>query len=78
LKKLRLSLYLNIAAAEIHLEHLESALTWCNKALDLDFENVKARYRRASVHLKLKNFSQAKADLLRGFFLLSFSLFFLL
>jgi tetratricopeptide (TPR) repeat protein len=58
----KLSLYLNVALAYIKLEKLDNAYQYCNDALSLDTNNVKALYRRASVLYQKRKFDDAMRD----------------
>ena len=60
--EMKLSLYLNVALAYIKLEKLDNAYQYCNDALSLDSNNVKALYRRASVLYQKRKFDDAMKD----------------
>lgn len=60
--EMKLSLYLNVALAYIKLEKLDNAYQYCNDALSLDTNNVKALYRRASVLYQKRKFDDAMRD----------------
>lgn len=60
--EMKLSLYLNVALAYIKLEKFDNAYQYCNDALSLDSNNVKALYRRASVLYQKRKFDDAMKD----------------
>lgn len=68
LRKLKLTMYLNIAACNIKTKDYEAAVASCNEALKLDPYNVKALYRRARavalpINSGVEEFRAAIADL---------------
>lgn len=68
LRKLKLRMYLNIAACNIKTKDYEAAVASCNEALKLDPYNVKALYRRARavalpINSGVEEFRAAIADL---------------
>jgi len=65
-KAVKLSLHLNLALAYIKLDKPDNALRSCNDALDLDPDNVKALYRRASVYYDKKKWDDAGKDAKRA------------
>lgn len=52
-----------MALAYIKLEKLDNAFQSCNEALTIDPNNVKALYRRATVHHGRRKFDDALKDL---------------
>lgn len=60
----RLTLFLNQAMANIKLGNYGAAIKNCGKALEIDENNTKALFRRASANKLLCNYAEAKADLL--------------
>ena len=62
-KGVKLSLNLNLALAYTKLENMDQALRVCNDALEIDSENAKALYRRASVYYEKKKWDLAKKDI---------------
>ncbi|KAJ1617599.1 hypothetical protein T492DRAFT_605276 [Pavlovales sp. CCMP2436] len=57
---------LNETMCHLKLGESAEALECCNTALELDGSNVKALFRRASAHISLQNFAEAKADIRKG------------
>eukprot|EP00958_Prasinococcus_capsulatus_P003881 scaffold356_cov363-Prasinococcus_capsulatus_cf.AAC.3 len=62
-KKLRCSLNLNMAAVHLKQKDAKQTISKCNKALDIEFTNVKALYRRAQALVLDDCFVEAEADL---------------
>ena len=54
---------LNEAMCRLKLGDAAAALAACNTALELDANNVKALFRRASAHKALQSYAEAKTDL---------------
>jgi FK506-binding protein 4/5 len=70
LRRIKLSLYLNIAACNIKSKDYETAVAACNEALKLDPYSVKALYRRARavalpINSGVEDFRTAIVDLKR-------------
>lgn len=70
LRRLKLALFLNIAACNIKTKDYESAVAACNEALKLDPYNVKGLYRRARavslpINSGVEDFRAAMVDLRR-------------
>lgn len=63
LKAAKLSLYNNIAMCANKMEDWKMTKDNCNKALEIDKDNVKALFRRATALEKEKNFEDALKDL---------------
>jgi tetratricopeptide (TPR) repeat protein len=61
--QLKATLALNLAASNLKLEQYEKVKLHCTNALELEPNNVKGLYRRASAHVALKDFESAKKDL---------------
>lgn len=62
-KGVKLSLNLNLALTYTKLQNMDQALRVCNDALEIDGDNVKALYRRASVYYEKKKWDLAKKDI---------------
>ena len=62
-REIRLSLFMNLALVHIKLHQLDTAMQYCDDALNLDPANVKALYRRATVLYKKRKFDDAERDL---------------
>ena len=65
-KEVKVSLNLNASLAYIKLDKLDNALRSAESALELDADNVKALYRRASVYYQKRKFDDATTDLDRA------------
>ena len=61
--KLKCQCYLNLAACHLIQEKWEEAVTMCDKALELESNNVKGLYRRGQAYLHLDKFTESKVDL---------------
>lgn len=57
---------LNAAQCRLKLGEPRLALEACNRALELEADNVKALYRRASAHRQLQAFADAKSDIVKA------------
>lgn len=57
-------LYTNIAAIQLQSHNYKSVIENCTKALNLDADNVKARYRRGMAYARSNENELAKKDLL--------------
>jgi len=65
-KKLRTSLWLNLAAAELKRNNFFAVKKHATNVLDVDPDNVKALFRRGSAFAKMDKYNEAKEDLLRA------------
>mmetsp|Transcript_30563 Transcript_30563/g.69030 ORF Transcript_30563/g.69030 Transcript_30563/m.69030 type:complete len:724 (-) Transcript_30563:29-2200(-) len=65
-REVKLSLHLNASLAYIKLDKPDNALRSAESALELDADNVKALYRRASVYYQKRKFDDATMDLDRA------------
>jgi len=61
-KELLVILYSNIAAATDHLGTHEDAIEYCNQALKLNPQHIKALLRRAQLHRKCDKLDESLAD----------------
>jgi len=62
-KKAKIPCHLNIAACQMYLKNYRAAIESCNKALEIDSTNAKARLRKAKALTHLKEMEDAKAIL---------------
>lgn len=62
-KKAKIPCHLNIAACEMYLKNYRAAVEACNKALEIDSANVKARLRKAKALFNMHEWEDAKAIL---------------
>ncbi|PSN43383.1 hypothetical protein C0J52_17974 [Blattella germanica] len=62
---LRVILCNNIASCHLKYKNYDSVITMCNKALDLEPNNVKALFRRAVSKIELQSYEHAQDDLNR-------------
>jgi len=60
-KKAKIPCQLNIAACEMYLKNYRAAIEACNKALEIDSANGKARLRKAKALFHLREWEDAKA-----------------
>ena len=56
----------NLCAGYVLLEQFDTALTYCDIALDENDRNWRAYSNRALAYVKLKRFAEAEADIARG------------
>lgn len=56
----------NLCAGYLLLEQHETALNYCNQALELNDRHWRSYSNRALIYLKLKRYSEAEQDLERG------------
>lgn len=56
----------NLCAGYILLEQYETALDYCNQAIDVNEQHWRAYNNRALAYLKLKRFEEAKRDVIKG------------
>ena len=56
----------NLCAGYVLLEQFETALTYCDTALEENERNWRAYNNRALAYMKLKRFEEAEADIVRG------------
>lgn len=56
----------NLCAGYVLLEQFDTALTYCNIAIDENERNWRAYNNRALAYVKLKRFEEAEADIVRG------------
>jgi len=61
--QLKVTLWLNLAAANLKLEAYEKVKLHCTNALEIEPKNVKGLYRRASACVALNEYEQAQKDL---------------
>jgi len=66
IKQLKLSCYNNCAACYLKLNNTPEVIAQCNNAIDIDPDNVKALYRRASAYFNQRQLSQAKKDIMKA------------
>lgn len=62
-KALRVSCWLNGAACSLKLHDFEDAIKLCSKVLDVEFQNVKALYRRAQAFMETADLDLAELDI---------------
>merc|ERR1711934_981192 len=62
-RKVKLSLYLNLAMAFSKLKKFTKAIDNCRYALEIDPKNPKALFRRATAYTEEKDYDKALADL---------------
>ena len=62
-KKVKVTLYSNLAQVNILRKEYKDAITNCNKCLEIDPQNAKALFRRGKVHNILDNWDDARKDL---------------
>ena len=60
-KKERIPCHLNIAACEMYLKNYRAAIEACNKALEIESHNVKARLRKAKALYLMQEWEDSKA-----------------
>jgi len=60
-KKAKIPCHLNIAACEMYLKNYRAAVDACNKALEIDSVNAKARLRKAKALFNMHEWEDAKA-----------------
>lgn len=66
-ESLKLSLYLNVAQAQLLLKNYADAIEASTAAISFSVDNVKALFRRGSAHIRAGNIQEAKNDLLRAY-----------
>jgi len=64
ISEIKLPCYLNLAACYLKLKKYEKTRDNCSEALKIETENVKALFRRGQALYYLKDFDEAKKDLL--------------
>jgi len=62
-KKVKVTIYSNLAQVNLLRKELKEALTNCNKCLEIDPANVKALFRRGKVNNAFDNWDEARKDL---------------
>ncbi|OAY23052.1 hypothetical protein MANES_18G047900v8 [Manihot esculenta] len=62
-KSLRVSCWLNGAACSLKLDDFQGAINLCSKVLDIEFNNVKALYRRAQAYIQTADLISAELDI---------------
>jgi len=62
-KNLKVPCLLNLAACKLKAKEWRDAIDNCNKALEIDKENVKALYRRGQAYNELDDWDLSKSDL---------------
>ena len=62
-EKLRCQLYLNLAACQLQGGNIVAVRDNCSRALSIEPDNVKGRYRRAQSLMKLGSYREAEQDL---------------
>jgi len=62
-KKAKIPCHLNIAACQMYLKNYRAAVEACNKALEIDSTNGKARIRKAKALFRMHEWDDAKAIL---------------
>ncbi|XP_020891758.1 70 kDa peptidyl-prolyl isomerase isoform X2 [Arabidopsis lyrata subsp. lyrata] len=63
LKALRVSCFLNAAACSLKLKNFRETIILCSEVLDIEFQNVKALYRRAQSHIEVGDLISAEMDI---------------
>jgi len=61
-KEMKLPCYLNSAACCMKQQDYKEVINHCNKALEIDFANVKAYFRRATAYLELDEWIESERD----------------
>lgn len=56
----------NLCAGYVLLNDLESALDYCNRAIEIDDQHWRAYSNRALVYVRMKRYDEAEADLQHG------------
>jgi hypothetical protein len=57
----------NLALANLNAGYFSECISWCNKVLDVNFEpNKKIIHRKAKANKNLKNWEEAKKDVIFG------------
>ncbi|XP_012068191.1 70 kDa peptidyl-prolyl isomerase isoform X2 [Jatropha curcas] len=62
-KSLIVSCWLNGAACSLKLDDLQGAIKLCSKVLDIEYNNVKALYRRAQAYIRILDLFSAEVDI---------------
>ncbi|KAL1194387.1 Peptidyl-prolyl cis-trans isomerase FKBP62 [Cardamine amara subsp. amara] len=62
-KALRVSCLLNGAACSLKLKDFLETICLCTEVLDIEFQNVKALYRRAQSYIEMGDFNSAEMDI---------------
>ncbi|EEF52262.1 70 kDa peptidyl-prolyl isomerase isoform X2 [Ricinus communis] len=63
IKSLRVSCWLNGAACSLKLGDFQGTINLCSKVLDVEFDNVKALYRRAQAYMQTADLVSAELDI---------------
>lgn len=61
--EIKVKLHLNIAMCFLKMDNMHKVINNCTDALELDSDNVKALFRRATAYFKEKKIKEAKKDL---------------
>ncbi|XP_065667504.1 uncharacterized protein LOC136087843 [Hydra vulgaris] len=61
-RKLKVTCYSNLAACQLKLKQYDRVIINCNKGLELEPDNVKCLYRRATAHLSCEDIDNAEKD----------------
>ncbi|EOA34976.1 hypothetical protein CARUB_v10020064mg [Capsella rubella] len=62
-KALRVSCFLNGAACSLKLKNFQETISLCSEVLGIEFQNVKALYRRAQSYIELGDLISAEMDI---------------
>ena len=65
LNELKTALYSNLSACQLQLSQFDKVIRNCSKSLEIDNNNVKCLYRRASAYLECKDRDSADKDIKR-------------
>ncbi|CAA0302028.1 unnamed protein product [Arabidopsis thaliana] len=65
-KALRVSCFLNGAACSLKLKNFLETIVLCSEVLDIEFQNVKALYRRAQSYIEVGDLISAEMDINRA------------
>jgi len=64
--KEKVSCYLNLAACFLKLNSFKKVIENAKSALTIEPENTKALFRKATAHFEVKEYEEAKADLVKA------------
>jgi len=63
IKELKEALFSNLAACQLKLQQYQRVIENCTKSLDINAQNVKCLYRRASAYLQCRDRGSARKDI---------------
>lgn len=63
IKELKEALFSNLAACQLKLQQYQRVIENCTKSLDINPQNVKCLYRRASAYLQCRDRGSARKDI---------------